>query len=267
MRMRPAVRRALTVPAEPMLGLAGLWALRICCGPTEWLLGLDLLWALQAGRPWPESAQPRPRFKGHRRKARAGIATSRKARDGRGPEQRPAGCVWARGDAWASLPTITVHASSREARIDGAGGVDARIGRPVGVEDVLRADGVAARIGLAVGIASRAALARVCAAAPTVHRAQAEGALTSATGRKARAGIATSREARGVVDECAGIATSRKARDGRGPEQRPAGCVWARGDAWASLPTFTVHASSREARIGGAGGVERRSSKQERKIV
>ena len=131
----------------------------------------------------------------------AGIATSRKARDGRGPEQRPAGCGWALGVAWASLPAITVHASSREARIDGAGGVDARIGRPVGVEDVLRADGVAARVGLAVGIASRAALARVCAAAPTVHGAQAEGALTSATGRKARAGIATSREARGVEDE------------------------------------------------------------------
>ena len=64
-------------------------------------------------------------------------------------------------------------ATSREARIDSAGGADARFGRPVGIEDLLRADGVAARIGFAVGIASWAALARVCAAAPAVQRAQA----------------------------------------------------------------------------------------------
>ena len=43
-------------------------------------------------------------------------------------------------------------ATNREARIDGADGVDARIGMAVGIEDLLRADGVAARIELAVAL-------------------------------------------------------------------------------------------------------------------
>ena len=74
---------------------------------------------------------------------------------------------WKRGECTGE------DATSREARIGGAGGADARFGRPGGIEDVLRADGVTARMGFAVGIASWAALARVCAAAPAVQRAQA----------------------------------------------------------------------------------------------